>query len=67
MPAWSLAWLSEAGLILAMVGAGVIFFFWELEDRPGTHRRLFQRLARFGLLLIIVGFALQAWAVLPLW
>ena len=62
-----LAWLNEAGLILAMVGAGFIFFFWELEDMPGTRRRRYQRMARFGVLLIIVGLALQAWAVLPIW
>ena len=60
-----LAWVNEAGLILAMVGAGVIFFFWELEDRPGAHRRRFQRLARFGLLLILAGFVLQAFAAWP--
>jgi hypothetical protein len=63
----SLAWLNEAGLIVAMVGGGLIFFCWELEAAPGTRRRRYQRAARFGLLLIIVGFAMQAWAVLPIW
>lgn len=62
-----LAWLNEAGLIVAMVGAGFIFFFWELEDMPGARRRRYQRMARFGVLLVIIGFAIQAWAVLPIW
>ena len=62
-----LAWVNEAGLILAMVGAALIFFFWELEDMPGTRRWRYQRMARLGLLLIIIGFAMQAWAVLPIW
>jgi hypothetical protein len=62
-----LAWLNEAGIIVAMVGAGLIFFCWELEAAPGTRRRRYQRAARVGLLLIIIGFAMPAWAVLPIW
>ena len=34
---------------------------------PGTRRPCYQRMGRLGFLLIIVGFAVQAWVVLPLW
>ena len=82
-----LIWLNECGLVLAMIG-GLILFFWRLPSPPpmswgptdpppdsrtaadvvlaSERQRLFLLLmARFGLGLIILGFALQVVANFP--
>jgi len=70
----ALAWINETGLFLALAGGVVTLFVWGLQqpssepaveiDEIRLKRRYWWR-TRVGLLLIILGFAVQAFAAWP--